>query len=225
MWLGVLLERVGQTARMLDMHHHIQGAGRGASSRWWRPRCGCRCCAPARASRRSCAASRAASAATPPSRSCCSRRASRARCATASGRRSALARRLGATGGEGRHGRGAHRGWRRSTAGSTTGSKDIPLSVHALLTHVVDEASAACQELQQRRRGRVRGRGGRPEGGRAVAVSALGRVGATTIFMPEKRRKQSRAYRKVWATPTATSGTSASRFMAPGTARSTGSSG
>src|SRR5262249_17854849 len=28
-------------------------------------------------------------------------------------------------------------------------SKDIPLSVHALLTHVVDEASAACQELQQ----------------------------------------------------------------------------
>ena len=30
----------------------------------------------------------------------------------------------------------------------TQEAKDIPLTVHALLTHVVDEASAACQELQ-----------------------------------------------------------------------------
>ena len=28
-------------------------------------------------------------------------------------------------------------------------AKEIPLSVHALLTHVVDEAGTACQELQQ----------------------------------------------------------------------------
>ena len=27
--------------------------------------------------------------------------------------------------------------------------KEIPLSIHALLTHVVDEASVACRELQQ----------------------------------------------------------------------------
>lgn len=29
LWLGVLLERIGQTARILDMHHHIQGAAAG----------------------------------------------------------------------------------------------------------------------------------------------------------------------------------------------------
>ena len=32
-WLGVLLERVGQTARMLDVHHHIHERCRGARSR------------------------------------------------------------------------------------------------------------------------------------------------------------------------------------------------
>jgi uncharacterized alpha-E superfamily protein len=29
LWLGVLLERIGQTARILDMHYHIQGAAEG----------------------------------------------------------------------------------------------------------------------------------------------------------------------------------------------------
>src|SRR4029079_10833167 len=29
LWLGVLLERIGQTARTLDMHHHIRGAAEG----------------------------------------------------------------------------------------------------------------------------------------------------------------------------------------------------
>jgi uncharacterized alpha-E superfamily protein len=29
LWLGVMLERVGQTARTLDMHHHIRGAAEG----------------------------------------------------------------------------------------------------------------------------------------------------------------------------------------------------
>ena len=29
LWLGVMLERVGQTARMLDVHHHIRGAAEG----------------------------------------------------------------------------------------------------------------------------------------------------------------------------------------------------
>ena len=60
---------------------------RRSSSRCCRPRSGCRCCAPAPASRPSCASSRGASAARPPCRSCCSRTASRARCATACGRR------------------------------------------------------------------------------------------------------------------------------------------
>ncbi|HEX3901425.1 MAG TPA: alpha-E domain-containing protein [Polyangia bacterium] len=29
LWLGVMIERVGQTARTLDMHHHIRGAAEG----------------------------------------------------------------------------------------------------------------------------------------------------------------------------------------------------
>ncbi len=51
LWLGVMLERAGQTARILDMHHHTMieegvreaprtRGGAPASSRW---RCGCRC--------------------------------------------------------------------------------------------------------------------------------------------------------------------------------------
>ncbi|HVZ86097.1 MAG TPA: alpha-E domain-containing protein [Polyangia bacterium] len=32
LWLGVMLERVGQTARTLDMHHHIRGAAEGQQS-------------------------------------------------------------------------------------------------------------------------------------------------------------------------------------------------
>ena len=104
----------------LDVHHHTMGAAEAARSRCCRPRCGCRCCAPARASRRSCAASRGASAARPRCRSCSSRRAfprSLRYCVRSA---LALSRRLDAvTGGKGAVTAGAHRGWRRSIAGWT----------------------------------------------------------------------------------------------------------
>ncbi len=51
-WLGVLLERVGQTARMLDVHHHALTAG-GRAHHVIETACGCRSCARARASSRS----------------------------------------------------------------------------------------------------------------------------------------------------------------------------
>ena len=61
----------------------------------------------------------------------------------------ALAHRLDATGGKGAVTEARARlealdRWLDSQA-----EKEIPLSVHALLTHVVDEAGTACQELQQ----------------------------------------------------------------------------
>ena len=55
LWLGVLLERVGQTARILDMHHHmLEGAGRAAPDRRHRA-VAVAAAQPARASRPSCA--------------------------------------------------------------------------------------------------------------------------------------------------------------------------
>ena len=39
-WLGVMLERVGQTARMLDVHHHAFASGFEGNERDSRPRCG-----------------------------------------------------------------------------------------------------------------------------------------------------------------------------------------
>ena len=54
----------GQSARTLDMHHHICGAARPAyNSRSCNRRSGCRCCGPAPASRPTCASSRGASVA------------------------------------------------------------------------------------------------------------------------------------------------------------------
>ena len=64
LWLGVLLERVGQTARTLDMHHHIVAAAEGLQQQpllqtalWLSLLRACW------GSRRSCAGSRGASAA------------------------------------------------------------------------------------------------------------------------------------------------------------------
>jgi hypothetical protein len=61
----------------------------------------------------------------------------------------ALALRLDATGGKGavtaaRERLGALDRWLDVQSGN-----DIPPSVHGLLTHVIDEASAACQDLQR----------------------------------------------------------------------------
>ena len=104
-------------------------------------------------------------------------------------------------------------------------AKDIPLSVHALLTHVVDEASAACQELQAGRRGRDRRRRPRserkPPSKKPVSSTAYARKQFSLL---EKRRKQSRPYPSmVWRA--AKTGPSASRSTAPAIARWTASSG
>ena len=148
-WLGVLLERVGQTARMLDMHHHIQGAAEGTAAAvqtaLWLSLL--RACSGFEAfmSRQQGRVSRDAAvsfllfeARFPRSLRYCVRSALGARAArsTPPGGKGAVA--------AARTRLEALDRWLDSQE-----AKDIPLSVHALLTHVVDEASAACQELQQ----------------------------------------------------------------------------
>ena len=141
LWLGVLLERIGQTARILDMHHHIQGAAgsdgqqsllracSGFEAFMRRER--------GRVSREAAVSFLVFEARFPRSLRYCVRSAL------------ALARRLDLSGDKGavtaaRVRLDALDGWL-----DTQEPKDIPLTVHALLTHVVDEASTACQELQQ----------------------------------------------------------------------------
>ena len=148
LWLGVLLERIGQTARTLDMHHHIQGAAVGPQpllqTALWLSLL--RACSgfeafmrreQGRVSREAAVSFLLFEARFPRSLRYCVRSAL------------ALARRLDASGGKGAV--TAARGrlealdrWLDSQEG-----KDIPLSVHGLLTHLVDEASLAGQELQQ----------------------------------------------------------------------------
>jgi len=150
LWLGVLLERIGQTARTLDMHHHIQGApGVGdqqplLQTALWLSLL--RACSgfeafmrreQGRVSREAAVSFLLFEARFPRSLRYCVRSAL------------ALAHRLDATGGKGAVTEARARlealdRWLDSQA-----EKEIPLSVHALLTHVVDEAGTACQELQQ----------------------------------------------------------------------------
>ena len=61
----------------------------------------------------------------------------------------ALSRRLDATGGKGAVTEARVRLEALDRWLDSQEEKDIPLSVHALLTHVVEEAGTACQELQQ----------------------------------------------------------------------------
>jgi len=149
LWLGVLLERIGQTARTLDMHHHIQSAAGGPQpllqTALWLSLL--RACSgfeafmrreQGRVSREAAVSFLLFEARFPRSLRYCVRSAL------------ALARRLGADSG----GKGAVTAahlrlealdrWLDEQEG-----QEIPLSVHALLTHVVDEASTAGQELQQ----------------------------------------------------------------------------
>jgi uncharacterized alpha-E superfamily protein len=148
LWLGVQLERIGQTARTLDMHHHIQGAADGQQpllqTALWLSLL--RACSgfeafmrreQGRVSRDAAVSFLLFEARFPRSLRYCVRSAL------------ALAKRLDASGGKGavtaaRARLGALDSWLDDQE-----KKDIPLSVHALLTHVVDEACAACQELQQ----------------------------------------------------------------------------
>ena len=140
LWLGVLLERIGQTARTLDMHHHIQGAAGGSQpllqTALWLSLL--RACSgfeafmrreQGRVSREAAVSFLLFEARFPRSLRYCVRSAQ------------ALAGRLDASGGKGavtpaRARLEALDRWLDSQEGT-----EIPLSVHGLLTHLVDEAS------------------------------------------------------------------------------------
>ncbi len=148
LWLGVMLERLGQTARTLDMHHHIRGAAEAqqqpllqigalavAAARLLRVR-GLHAQAAGARQRRERAR-----------RSCCSRAASRARCATA------CARRWAWSSGSPRPGTGGIADARKRLDAldhwlDNQEKAGVPSSEHALLTRIVDETGAACGELQ-----------------------------------------------------------------------------
>jgi uncharacterized alpha-E superfamily protein len=148
LWLGVQLERIGQTARILDMHHHIQASAEGRqpllqTALWLSLLRACSGFEPfmrreqGRVSREAAVSFLLFEARFPRSLRYCVRSAL------------ALARRL-----EGSGSRGAVTAARERLEAldrwlDEQEAKDIPLSVHALLTHVIDEASTACQELQQ----------------------------------------------------------------------------
>jgi uncharacterized alpha-E superfamily protein len=148
LWLGVLLERIGQTARTLDMHHHMQAAAGGPQpllqTALWLSLL--RACSgfeafmrreQGRVSREAAVSFLIYEARFPRSLRYCVRSAH------------AVARRLDASGGKGavtaaRERLAALDHWLDGHE-----AEDIPLSVHGLLTHIVDETSAACQEVQQ----------------------------------------------------------------------------
>jgi uncharacterized alpha-E superfamily protein len=148
LWLGVLLERIGQTARILDMHHHIQhGAAEGQQpllqTALWLSLL--RACSgfeafmrreQGRVSREAAVSFLIYEARFPRSLRYCVRSAL------------ALARRLDASGGKGAVTAARERLDALDRWLDGQEPKAIPLTVHALLTHVVDEASTACQELQ-----------------------------------------------------------------------------
>jgi uncharacterized alpha-E superfamily protein len=150
LWLGVLLERIGQTARTLDMHHHIQGAASGGDQQpllqtaTWLSLL--RACSgfeafmrreQGRVSREAAVSFLVYEARFPRSLRYCVRSAL------------ALSRRLDATGGKGAVTEARVRLEALDRWLDSQEDKEIPLSIHALLTHVVEEASTACQELQQ----------------------------------------------------------------------------
>jgi uncharacterized alpha-E superfamily protein len=148
LWLGVQLERIGQTARTLDMHHHIQGAAEGQQTllqtALWLSLL--RACSgfeafmrrqQGRVSRDAAVSFLLFEARFPRSLRYCVRSAV------------ALSRRLVSAGPKKRAVAANRRleeldGWLDAQEGN-----GIPPSVHAFLTHVVEEASLACDELQQ----------------------------------------------------------------------------
>jgi uncharacterized alpha-E superfamily protein len=148
LWLGVLLERIGQTARTLDMHHHIQGAAEGQQpllqTALWLSLL--RACSgfeafmrrqQGRVSRDAAVSFLLFEARFPRSLRYCVRSAVQ------------LATRIEVA--------GARKGaWpalaRVQSLDAWLDAQEragLPLSVHALLTHVVDEVGLACNELQQ----------------------------------------------------------------------------
>jgi uncharacterized alpha-E superfamily protein len=156
LWLGVLLERIGQTARILDMHHHIQSTANVGDPQpllqtaLWLSLL--RACSgfeafmrreQGRVSREAAVSFLLFEARFPRSLRYCVRSAL------------ALARRLDSAepprslGTKGAVTAARDRLETLDRWLDTQEAKDLPLTVHALLTHVVDEASTACQELQQ----------------------------------------------------------------------------
>jgi uncharacterized alpha-E superfamily protein len=148
LWLGVLLERIGQTARTLDMHYHIQGAAEGhqplLQTALWLSLL--RACSgfeafmrrqQGRVSRDAAISFLLFEARFPRSLRYCVRSAI------------ALGRRLAAAGAK----KGASAAVSRlegiDRALDQEEKRGIPPSLHALLTRVVDETSLACVELQQ----------------------------------------------------------------------------
>jgi uncharacterized alpha-E superfamily protein len=148
LWLGVLLERIGQTARTLDMHHHIQGAAEGQQpllqTALWLSLL--RACSgfeafmrrqQGRVSRDAAVQFLLFEARFPRSLRYCIRSAA------------GLAQRVAPPGAKGAMAAARTRLEALDRWLDDQESKGIPLSVHALLTHVVDEAGATCGELQQ----------------------------------------------------------------------------
>jgi len=148
LWLGVLLERIGQTARTLDMHHHIQGAAEGQQpllqTALWLSLL--RACSGFEAfiRREQGRVSRAAAvsfllfeARFPRSLRYCVRSARD------------LAGRLDKSGGTGAITAARVRLEALDHWLDSQEKEEIPLSIHALLTHLVDEVGAACGELQR----------------------------------------------------------------------------
>ena len=148
LWLGVLLERIGQTARTLDMHHHIQGAAEGQQpllqTALWLSLL--RACSgfeafmrrqQGRVSRDAAVQFLLFEARFPRSLRYCIRSAA------------GLARRVAPPEAKGPMAAARVRLEALDRWLDGQEAKGIPLSVHALLTHVVDEAGATCGELQQ----------------------------------------------------------------------------
>ncbi len=147
LWLGVLLERIGQTARTLDMHHHIQGAAEGQQpllqTALWLSLL--RACSgfeafmrrqQGRVSRDAAVQFLLFEARFPRSLRYCIRSAV------------GLARRVAPPEAKGAMAAARTRLEALDHWLDDQESKGIPLSVHALLTHVVDQADATCGELQ-----------------------------------------------------------------------------
>ncbi len=148
LWLGVLLERVGQTARTLDMHHHIQGAAEGQQpllqTALWLSLL--RACSgfeafmrrqQGRVSRDAAVEFLLYEARFPRSLRYCIRSAVM------------LSRRVVPAGAKGALVAARTRLEALDRWMDNQEATGIPPSVHALLTHIVDEVGAACGELQQ----------------------------------------------------------------------------
>ena len=147
LWLGVMLERVGQTARTLDMHHHIQGAAEGQQqpllqTALWLSLL--RACSgyeaymrrqQGRVSRESVVSFLLFESRFPRSLRYC------VRSSLALFRRLAPSKNSGTAAARARL--EALDRWLDQQE-----LKGIPMSVHELLTHMVDEVGAACSELQ-----------------------------------------------------------------------------